>query len=258
VTHDACAIPEAAVSHPTAESELIATQARPARLPFKAQLIYLELHRKISDLVLAPGSILDRVAIARAHFVSRTPVGEAIAKLVAERLVEVRHYGSVVAPISASHVREALFIRMALEVETCRRAATMMTPAAIERLRANLDDQRAALEHRNYVLLFDLDEMLHTMLFDTVACPRAKRMVAAAVAAIARIRRLRPPTSDRLHQAFAEHGWIVDAMATKNPDFAAAAMRAHLGNDAADIERSLQDILAHDHGAQSHSTSGRD
>jgi DNA-binding GntR family transcriptional regulator len=244
VTHEVRPLPDEAAPDPTAESELAAVQARRARHPFKAQLIYLDLHRKISDLELAPGTILDRIAIARAHSVSRTPVGEAIARLVAERLVEVRYCGSVVAPISGSHVREALFIRMALEVETSRQAAAMMTPVAIERLRANLDEQRTALEQRDYVRLFDLDERLHAVLFDAVGCQRAKRMAAAAVAAIARIRRMRPPTVDRLHEAVAEHSWIVDAMATRNPDFAAAAMRAHLRNDGADIERSLEDILA--------------
>jgi DNA-binding GntR family transcriptional regulator len=229
-----------------------------ARRQSKSQLIYCELRRKISDLELAPGTVLDWLAIAKTYGASRTPIAEAIARLAGERLVEIRHRGSVVSPISANHVRESLFVRMALEVETAGRAATIITPASIELMRANLEGQRAAFEQRNIELFADLDEKLHGMLFDAVACQRAKRMVSAAVAAIARIRRLRPASDERLHEAVAEHRWIVDALAAQSSHLAAAAMRAHLSNDGADIERSLQDILAQDGEEDSRSTRRKD
>jgi GntR family transcriptional regulator, rspAB operon transcriptional repressor len=218
--------------------------ADPPRLLFKSQRIYLELRRKIADLELAPGTILDWHAVASEHNASRTPVREAFARLAGEHLVVIRRGRSVVAPISADHVRESLFVRMALEIETSGRASVIMSSAVIERLRANLNEQRTALEQRNVALFAELDEKLHSTLFDAVACPRAKRTVAAAVAAIARIRRLCPPSGERLHDAFVEHCWIVDALATQNPHLAAAAMRAHLTNDGACVERSLRDFFA--------------
>jgi DNA-binding GntR family transcriptional regulator len=228
----------------------------PPRLPFKSERIYLELRRKIADLELAPGAVLDLIEVARVHCTSRTPVREAIARLASEQLVLIRRDGSVVAPISGSHVRESLFVRMALEVETSGRASVIMTPALIDRLRENLHDQRVALEQRDVDLFGALDEGLHAMLFDAVACPRAKHTTAAAVAAIARIRRLRPPSEERLQDAYVEHCRIVDALATQSVHLSAAAMRAHLTNDGACVERSLRDILAQDSQARSRSTRG--
>ena len=51
--------------------------------------VYLTLRREILSLVIAPRAQLDEAALVRRFAVSRTPVGEATRRLVADKLVEL-------------------------------------------------------------------------------------------------------------------------------------------------------------------------
>src|SRR6201996_3143580 len=90
----------------------------------KAERLSEPLRRRIRELALPPGAALRKEELALELGVSRAPVSEAIARLAEEGLVEVfPQHGSFVAPIRAADVREAIFIRTALETEAMRRLA---------------------------------------------------------------------------------------------------------------------------------------
>src|SRR5208282_3843545 len=107
---------------------------------------YGHLRRRIRELALPPGASLRKEEIALELGVSRAPVSEAIARLAEEGLVEVfPQHGSFVAPIRAAEVRDALFIRTALETEAMRRLAPAADAELMARLDANIDSQSQAL-----------------------------------------------------------------------------------------------------------------
>ena len=79
---------------------------------------------------LPPGSSISENRICRHIGVSRTPVREAIIRLVEDELIEVfPQKGSFVAPIKLSAVRENHFSRKALELAVLRRAAELWSAA---------------------------------------------------------------------------------------------------------------------------------
>jgi len=75
---------------------------RPAR-PVRGagvQMVYDRLRQSIVDLELPPGSALDEVRLSQQFALSRTPVREALVRLVADGLVTTQpNRGTVVAPI---------------------------------------------------------------------------------------------------------------------------------------------------------------
>jgi DNA-binding GntR family transcriptional regulator len=209
----------------------------------KAERVYRELRRRIRELALPPGAPLRKEEIALEMGVSRAPVSEAIARLADEALVDVfPQHGSFVAPIRAEDVRESLFIRTALEVEAIRRVTQLADAALLAQLEENLVAQAGALQDADLVTFYDLDEALHAQIFAGLKAPRALRLLDAARAPLDRPRRLGLPEPGRPEATFAEHRRMVDAIASGDPEFAAAAMRAHLAQVARSVERQLEHL----------------
>ncbi|HZZ34926.1 MAG TPA: GntR family transcriptional regulator [Caulobacteraceae bacterium] len=211
----------------------------------KAERVYQDLRRRIRELTLPPGAPLRKEEIALALGVSRAPVSEAIARLADEALVDVfPQHGSFVAPIRAQDVRESLFIRTALEVEAIRRVAQHVNAELIARLEDNLAAQQVALKAGDFATFYDLDEALHAAIFSALESPRAQRLLDAARAPLDRPRRIALPEEGRPEETFAEHRRLVDAIRSQDPEFAAAAMRAHLAMVAKAVERDLAEVEA--------------
>lgn len=78
-----------------------------ARALTKTELIHGVLRQGILALKYRPGDYLNVDELARRHEISPIPVREAVARLVAERLVIMRpHVGAEVAPLDETSVRE--------------------------------------------------------------------------------------------------------------------------------------------------------
>lgn len=206
----------------------------------KAERVYRELRTRIRELALPPGTALNKDQIALEMRVSRAPVTEAVARLADEALVDVfPQHGSFVAPIRVADVRESMFIRTALEVEAIRRVAQIADEALIALLDDNMEKQAAALQRKDVAAFYELDENLHATIFDATGCPRALRLLDAARAPLDRPRRIALPAGDRMEATLAEHRRLVDAIRTRDPDLAIAAMRSHLARVAESMERQL-------------------
>src|SRR5215469_8266586 len=93
------------------------------------------LREAIVTLALEPGMMIDKMAVCERMGVSRFPVSAALARLAHAGLVEVLpQRGTRVKPISLDDIRQHLFIRSALEVETVRGVARMKDRATIDAL----------------------------------------------------------------------------------------------------------------------------
>ncbi len=211
----------------------------------KTDRVYAILRRRIRELALPPGTPLRKEEIAVELGVSRAPVSEAISRLAEEGLAEIfPQHGSFVTPIRPAEVRESLFIRAALEIEAMRRLAPVADAALIERLDDNVAGQAAALEDGDLARFHDLDEALHGLLFAAAGSPRALRLLDAARAPLDRVRRLALPEPGRARATLAEHRRLADAVRSRDPELAGAAMRVHLAMVARSIELELSKIAA--------------
>ena len=190
--------------------------------------VHMALRNAIVQLDLKPGEFLDKQAIAARMGVSRFPVGEAMNRLAAEGLVDiVPQSASRVALVKLSDARESMFLRRALEVETVRSIAGATTPALIEALRSNLRYQKAAIDAQDLKGFHGFDLAFHAALQDQLGFERVRSTAETARLGLDRVRRLLN-TRRRLDLTLGEHQHIVDALAARDGEAAAAAMHRHL------------------------------
>lgn len=213
------------------------------RGPPKSDRVYSVLRQRIRDIALAPGTLLAKEQIAAELGVSRAPVSEALARLAEEGLVDIfPQHGSFVAEIRASDIREALFLRAALEVEAIRRSASLGDQELCAALEANLEAQSQALDAHDLREFYELDEALHERILAAIGCARVGKLLDAARAPLDRMRQLTLPRGERASATLREHRWIVEAIKSGDPEFAGSAMRAHLNAVADAIEEQLRGI----------------
>ncbi|HEX2593193.1 MAG TPA: GntR family transcriptional regulator [Rhizomicrobium sp.] len=211
----------------------------------KTERVYGVLRRRIRELTLPPGAPLRKEEIALELGVSRAPVSDAITRLAEEGLVDVfPQHGSFVAAIRSIDVREALFIRTALETEAMRQLALRADADVVRELDGNISAQAKALAAGNLEQFYDLDEALHAMIFGAIEKPRSLKLLDAARAPLDRVRRLALPEEGRPEQTLAEHRALVDAIRSADSEYAASAMRAHLSAVGRAIEKKLPEIEA--------------
>jgi DNA-binding GntR family transcriptional regulator len=186
------------------------------------------IREAIVSLDLPPGSPLDKAALCERLGVSRFPVSEALSRLQAEGLVEIRpQAGTIVSRIRFADVRENLFLRRALEAEAVRTLARNCPPNVIDALTRNLRYQKAAAAAGDRKGFHVLDLEFHDIIFTALGFERVKSAVESARLGLDRIRRLLA-TKRRHTLTFKEHAAVAAALAAGDGDAAARAMMAHL------------------------------
>jgi GntR family transcriptional regulator, rspAB operon transcriptional repressor len=193
------------------------------------------LREAIVRLDLKPGGFIDKKALATRLGVSLFPVTEALARLAQEGLVEVLpQRGTLVARIRMGDVRQAHFIRRALEAETARLVAPMMTDSTLSALERNLRYQRAAVDGEDREGFHRLDLQFHALLQDALGFGRVREAVETSRLGLERVRRML--SSPRRHAVtYEEHAAILAALAQRDGMAAARAMEHHLDGVIAEL-----------------------
>jgi GntR family transcriptional regulator, rspAB operon transcriptional repressor len=203
------------------------------------------LREAIVTLVLEPGMMIDKLEVCERMGVSRFPVSAALARLAHAGLVEVLpQRGTRVKPIALDDIRQHLFIRSALEVETVRGVALLKDRTTLDALAENLDAQRqvagVGTPGEQRLAFHVLDLAFHEIMLDSVNLPRVKEIVAVSRNALDRARQLLA-SPERLVHTLEEHERIFNAVSAGHADAAAKAMHDHLDEVVAELHRSAKE-----------------
>jgi DNA-binding GntR family transcriptional regulator len=197
-------------------------------LPLRDQ-IYQKIRNMIIVGQLKPGEAINEVAIAHALGVSRTPVREGVKRISDEGLVKVlAQTGTYVARISRADLEEAYVIRRVLEMESARRAAAKLTPAASEVLEDNIAAHRLAISRGKYTSAIQLDDTFHRTIAEICGFPKIWRAVDIFKAQMDRGRYLAIPKAGYGEQTIKQHEAVLDALKRNDAEGAAQAMEHHL------------------------------
>lgn len=189
--------------------------------------VFTALSESIRNLQLPPGSPISEPGIAASLQVSRSPVREAITRLVDLGLVSVvPQVGSHIAPISISEVREAVFIRRALETSAFKYAIADGVPDTTE-IQKHVDDNAAAAKAGDLEAFFDTDELLHQAVFTLAGVPRLWEVVRGTKMQLDRLRRLNLQAALTNGELIVEHQELVDALAARDLDRGTAMIDKH-------------------------------
>lgn len=210
--------------------------------------VYDILRNAILTQTFAPGERLNVHELAEKLDVSLTPVKEAVNRLAAEDLVEIRpRAGTFVSAISPDDVAETFQIRAALEALAAALALDHITDRDIARLRqivgamaAPPDDDAARARHES------LNAEFHDAIVSLSGNRRLMQMLRSLNAhiQIARIHRGRDEWRMRVDAEQAEHETILEALTRKDERALAEAVRNHIHRAADSLVRDLAHQLA--------------
>ncbi len=201
-----------------------------------AEHCYRELTRRIISLELKPNETIGEHALAQLLGVSRTPVREALTRLSAERLVDLRaRAGAVVAPIRIDAVRTAQFVREKLEMgimaeAAARRDANRRVSLGI---RQAIEEQELARLEGEHDAFFEADERMHNLFCQLAGLGEVWDFIADAKKHMDRLRRLSVQTG-HLEELIQDHIRINAAVMAGDAVRAQEAMQVHLRKVMAD------------------------
>ncbi|WP_394214383.1 GntR family transcriptional regulator [Brachybacterium vulturis] len=207
---------------------------------------YSRLREEIVDGALQPGTVLGEVEQSARLGISRTPLREALARLVADGLAETsRGRGLVVTAVSLAEAPRMFDLRIALETLAARRAAERIAdpedgPAPRTRFAHLADRFEEAIAPLSsgtdpsgyYALTVELDAALDA------ACGNAylAESLRGLRLHLGRLRRLARNSPGRLADSAREHAAISRAVAAGDPDLAAATATVHLRHALAHLQ----------------------
>jgi len=192
-------------------------------------LAYQHVRERIVRGELPIGTPLGEAELAEAVGSSRTPVRQALGRLLQEGLVELGARRQVVVRgFTLEHRAEILKLREALEGVAVQRACEVIEVAEIDQLRLLLIRQRRAARDGAHDVFLDLDEEFHLKIAEGARLPILHGFLGQlrGFVRVARLGSERPPSV--LAKVVAEHERIVDAIERREPAAALEALTAHL------------------------------
>jgi len=209
---------------------------------------YRTLLEEIQSGALAPGTVLGEVDQAARLGVSRTPLREALGRLIADGLVaQPSPRVTLVTAVDAADIRSLFEIRRALEEASARLAAQRGDAAQFRKLADEFDAaslEGDAARDAYYALIARFDAALDAAAGNDYLSS-ALRTVRTHLVRVRRLARYRP---DRLAASVAEHRTIARAIAERDAELAASATHVHLHNALSSILASLESTH-HEQGA---------
>lgn len=212
--------------------------------------VYLTLREQILSGDLRAGVVLAEVEQASRLGVSRTPLREAIGRLLADGLVAQQSPRvTVVTGIDTADIRDLFELRRALETSAARLAAERgdaVLFAALAEDFAKAGRDVASDVDGCYALIARFDQAVD----DAVGNGYLTSALRNVRTHLVRVRRMARDKPARLAEAMAEHRLIASALAVGDGDLAAHATHVHLHNALESILDSLPESASAASGRQ--------
>jgi len=190
--------------------------------------LYVAIHERIMTGQLPLGARLSVPALAQEYEVSRSPVREAVIRLVHEGLArETVNLGAVVATPDLRELMSLYEAREALEWAAARLATEHYTPALRQRLLAILTEHEQVAKDGDFPRHVSLDASFHRELRQAAESPVLERMLDGIQDKIVLAMRSTSLTGG-MTRAVADHRAIFEAVTSLDQDAAAEAARAHI------------------------------
>ena len=208
----------------------MASSQRLVRVDLNEQA-YGWLRERIVTRQFGPGERLGLQGLADELGVSRSPVHQALTRLVSDGLVTVSRRGYAVRPITIELVRDSLDARLALEVFAARSAAAELPPDGLLELRALLAATLAPVENQQFTdkaAYLDANRAFHEAIVDLPGNAVISEMYRRLNVHQLVDRAILGLPSNDAGASTEEHTEIVEAIAAGDAARAAAAVEANV------------------------------
>jgi DNA-binding GntR family transcriptional regulator len=216
---------QSASAHATSAGTLVGS--RPVKSLFDQA--YNEIKLRIITCGYRPGEVLSEAAISAELKIGRTPVHQAIHRLMMDGLITIMpRKGVMVVPAGVDEVMEIIDVRLVTECYCARLAADRANDSELQHLQRIVDASEKVTNQRDVEKMMLFDREFH----DTLA-RAARNTVLADVLRSLHERSLRfwfisLRDPDHHRNVLAQHRAIVAALQSRQPDAAENAMREHI------------------------------
>lgn len=202
------------------------------------------VYRKLKDMIIdghiAPGTRLVELSLATQFGVSRTPVREALKRLVDGNLVladPIR--GLVVRTAEAAEVEEVYLVREVLDGLAARLAAQRVTRDDLARLRIILESMREGIRDGRTDVIVNANIAFHDVIYRAAGNQTLSRLGTELSNYVRRFSTEAFASPARVDAVLREHERVLEAMERGDPEAAERAASEHL--------RTAREYVAHLH-----------
>lgn len=210
-----------------------------------SQRAYGELRDLLLRFAYHPNQKINEVALAARLNTSRTPLREALNRLVAEGLLVNRERGFSVPDLAPDLVRNLFEARQELECCIARLACERAADESLETLSDFLTESAAESPNASVDRLMELDIRFHDTLAETVGNGVLRQMLANLNDRIHLVRWI--AMEGRRAGTQAQHRDILDSIRARDKDGAVAAMRGHIMHRNDEILMAIKAAYGHVH-----------
>lgn len=206
--------------------------------------LYARVHGAITDLIsagtLRPGDTVTEVQLAQQLNVSRTPIREAVSRLVSEGLLVVPPSGGlrVYAP-TATDLADLYFTRAVLEGAAAGLAATNVTDAFLAQLRDICDRAEPFVASGDIRRVVMLNGEFHRAVIAQSNNARIKKIIANLEPVIYRYRLVSLSYREHLEQGLVDHRELIQTFKKQDAASVESLLRNHILRSGSRIVRAV-------------------
>lgn len=191
------------------------------------ELVFEQLRNRIVEGEIAHGTKLSEAHLATRLGVSRTPVREALTRLLAAGLLRPAEPAGVIAVDPLADLEELVLTRESLEGVAARLAATRATPEQVARISAlAAESNRRAPDELD--LRSELNAAFHDAVLLAAQSPRLTALAESYRMFFASPRLMRRMGAAETRAALDDHSELAAAIARRDGDAAETIARRHL------------------------------
>ena len=187
------------------------------------------------------GELLNELRISEDLNVSRTPVREALKRLLQEHLLEETAKGLKVVGITREDMLDFYRIRSFVEPMAAERCAKNISEEALAEIREAIDMQEYYLdkqekENADYSeKIKDCDSLFHELIYKNCGSNALMDTLLPIHKKMTKYRKASVRSNSRAKESIAEHNEIYQALVLRDETAVAAVMRKHIANAEAHV-----------------------
>lgn len=221
-------------AHPNTPSALtrLAANLDIAGIERPAERAYQGIRRAILSGAMAGGAHLREEALAEMTGTSRTPVRDALSRLVTEGLARAENRSRFVADFSYEEVTVIFDIRARLEGYAARLAARNIRDDELDAMTRHIDEIDALADEQTEAVVqrfATLNTLFHQAIIRATRSTQMQSLSAQAISLpLEMIKKFVWEQRVNIHRSNSQHRDILEALRARNPDWAETAMAAHI------------------------------
>lgn len=200
--------------------------------------VYTILKGMIANYRFSPGTRVNVEQIAKEVGASRTPVWEAVHRLVQEGLLEnIPNRGVFMSALTPRQAIELYTVRESLEALAARLAIQNIDEKTMEKMKKSLEQQYKVVQKEDLVSYSRLDFDFHALVYEASGNRTLQEMLETIKN---KMRPIAMHVTPILSSLYHDHVEILEAFVEKNPDKAEAAFRKHNHQMIVQIQSSME------------------